>query len=122
MIPLFNAQSEHVGWIYGDNIFDVLWNWIAFMDHLHTFSTRTLSWLGPFSEGSLRDRNSKPVAWREGLPPSRGLQPSLPVRKPSRPVTPFIAWRPAPPATPPVPFTPIGGWSPLSWQDWMSQQ
>jgi hypothetical protein len=121
MTPIFNARSLHRGWLDGNNVFDPSWRWIAFLHADNIYSATSLHWLGSLNEGSVRDRSGKPVAWLEGASPTRGVAPPPPGAAPQKPVTPFVTQRSPVPRPPPIPLTPLGGWSPLDWEEWLSQ-
>ena len=47
MFPLFDKDSELVGWTDpGKHIFDQDMNWVAYISHNHAWSAETGNWLG----------------------------------------------------------------------------
>lgn len=118
MTPIFDQNTIHVSWFDGENIFDLDLNWVAFNSNENIFSSSTLAWLGPLHEGSFLDKQGKAVAWLDGSSPSGTLKPLTPLR-PLRPLTPLRPLRPLNPLRPLSPLTPLGGWSRLSWQQWL---
>jgi len=121
LIALFNPSSNLVGWMSpGDHIFDTNMNWAAYIENGHTWSVNSDNWLGPIEENSCLDRNGNVVAWStEGNIPGT-VNPVKPV-KPVRPVKPVSPVKPVDPVKPVKPVTPVGGWSNLSWEQWLSQ-
>lgn len=118
MTSIFDQHVNHVGWFDGGNLFDLNLNWVAFHSSGYLFSSATLAWLGPFNNGSFLDQNGKPVAWVSGSSPSGSLKPLTPLR-PLRPLTPLRPLNPLKPLRPLNPLTPLGGWSRMSWQQWL---
>ena len=110
---------QHVGWVEGQNIFDTQIEWLAFIHREHLYHAATATWLGPWNNGALLDRDGLIVGWcpeqapraRNSLPPS-GL-PMMPPR-PFRPKRPIMPRRPLFPQTPPQ------EWSPLDWTAWLA--
>lgn len=118
MTPVFDRNTNLVGWFNGTNFFDLNLNWVAFESNGHVFSSRSLAWLGPLQNGSFQDQNGKAVAWLEGVSPSNSLKPLMPLR-PLQPLLPLRPLRPLNPLKPLAPLTPLGGWSQLSWKQWL---
>jgi len=118
MIPIFDRNTNLVAWFDGENIFDLRLNWVAFHSGGHFFSPFSLHWLGPFHDGSLLDQNGKPVAWLEGSSPIGTLRPLSPL-SPLRPLQPLRPLTPLQPLRPLMPLVPLGGWSQLSWGEWL---
>jgi len=119
MTPIFDKNVQLAGWFDGENICDLGLNWVAFLSGDNFFSSKSLGWLGPMHEGSLLDRNGKPVAWLEGASPSGTLRPLTPLQ-PLRPLTPLQPLRPLNPLQPLRPLDPLGGWSHLEWGQWLN--
>lgn len=95
MDPLFDRSCRLVGWIHrGKYIFDKRIKWIGFIAKGHAWASLGGTWLGQFDGKNCLDRNGRPLAWH----------PCQPVRSVSPPMT---------------PMTPSGGWSPLSWAEWL---
>lgn len=120
MKPVFDSNSNLVAWFDGHHFFDVDLNWVAFATSSHIFSALTNSWLGPFQNGTLLDTNGKPVGWLQGTTPSGTLKPLRPLQ-PFKPLTPLTPLRPLKPLKPLQPLQPLGGWSPLSFNQWLTQ-
>ena len=119
MTPIFDQNAQLSGWFDGENIFDLNLEWAAFLSSGHFFSSNSLSWLGPMHNGSLLDRNGKPVAWLEGVSPSGTLKPLTPLR-PLKPLKPLRPMKPLNPLKPLKPLNPLGGWSTLAWNQWLN--
>ena len=120
LIPIFDKNTLHVGW-YGDgNVFDVNIEWVAFERDGHLFSADTLAWLGPFVEGSLLDRDGRPVGWLTDTQPTGIGHPMAPasVGRPPRPMRPK---KPIAPRRPLFPRMPLQGWSAASWEAWLGK-
>ena len=121
MEALFNSHTKFVGWIYRDKyILDADLNWVAFIDHDHAWSAKTVHWLGPMDGLNCLDCFGHPVAWHPSLRiralPSRAMTvtpkvPASPAKQASR----------TSPATPATPETPVGGWSRMTWSQWLKQ-
>jgi len=82
--------------------------WIAFVEGGNIFNSTTLNWLGPYVDGSLIDTTGKPVAWLENTTPVGTFKPI----KPFKPFDPFKPFKP---------FNPLGGWSNLTFKQWLAQ-
>lgn len=118
MVPVFDKAKRLVGWFDDGHLYSAQLEWVAFRDGGHLFSSTSCKWLGQIESGSLRDREGKVVAWIEGARPSSGLRPLQPLT-PFRPLQPLRPLKPLNPLTPLVPLTPLGGWSSLSWEQWL---
>lgn len=118
MTPVFDRNTNLVGWFDGPNVFDLNLNWVAFESSDHIFSSISLSWLGPLQNGSFQDQNGKTIAWLEGASPRGSLKPLVPLR-PLKPLQPLRPLKPLNPLKPLTPLTPLGGWSHLSWKEWL---
>jgi hypothetical protein len=116
--PIFDKTANLVGWFDSENVFDLQLNWVAFHSNGDLFSSSSLTWLGPLHEGSFLDQNGKAVAWLDGSSPSNTLKPLTPLR-PLKPLQPLRPLQPLKPLKPLAPLTLLGGWSPLSWQQWL---
>lgn len=119
--PLFGKDTDHVGWVDANQyIFDVGMNWVGFLSEGYAWSAKSLNSLGPVSGLTLCDAFGHPVAWNPTDPVVGVLSP---IRHPK------VARIPAPPhpiklATPARParaLTPNGGWSKLSFVEWLMQ-
>lgn len=118
MTPVFDSTTNLVAWFDGKNVFDLNLNWVAFHSNGHFFSSSSLAWLGPLSDGAIQDTNGKAVAWLGGSSPSSSLKPLTPLR-PLKPLQPLQPLQPLKPLKPLAPLAPLGGWSNLSWQKWL---
>lgn len=121
LIPLFDPSPSLVGWMRpGDHIFDTGMNWVAYVKNGHAWSVESDSWLGPIQGNNCLDKNGNVVAWSKEGNVSGTLSPMKPV-KPIRPIKPISPVSPVDPITPIKPTPPVGGWSNLSWNEWLSQ-
>jgi hypothetical protein len=119
MTPIYDANVQQVGWFDGEYVFDLGMNWIAFHSSGDVFSSSTLKWLGPLDEGSFQDRDGKVVAWLADSQPCSSLRPLTPLR-PLRPLSPLHPLTPLRPLQPLRPLNPLGGWSSVTWQNWLT--
>ena len=119
MTPIFNADVRLVGFFDGTYLFDVGNDWIAFHDRGHLFACGG-RWLGPLSHGTLQDPDGRAVAFLAGSTPSTGMKPVRPMH-PKLPLHPKRPLRPRTPLPPPWPMQPGGGWSKLTWAQWMGK-
>ena len=119
MTPIYDKNVQLSAWFDGEHIFDLNLNWVAFLSSGHFFAANALIWLGVMHDGALLDRNGQPVAWLEGAIPKGALKPNKPMtpRKPLPPKKPLYPGLPLPPGRP---LTPMGGWSALEWQQWLT--
>lgn len=120
-MAFFDKYSRLVGWINETDqmIYDTNIRWVGFAKNNYVFTT-TCRWVGGFQNGTLIDKNGKPVAWNNGHNPT-GTLPLTPPLTPLRPLIPLTPLRPLTPLKPLRPFTPVGGWSPMDWSDlWKS--
>lgn len=119
MKPVFDYAARLVGWFDGRHIFNANMQWVAFTETGKCFSAESLKWLGQFAGGSLIDLFGRPVAWTLGTSPT-GAGQCIPPKKPLRPIRPLPPVRPITPVTPLVPAVPAGGWSTLSFHQWLA--
>ena len=70
MTPIFDRDSELVGWLDGDNLFDVNLDWVAFNSGGNFFSSSNLEWLS-FQVDSRHMETAGVVG--TGLPPPSRL-------------------------------------------------
>lgn len=119
--PLFNCNCELVAWIDpGKNIFDTNMDWVAYISKENVWSSKTRRWLGPIKDLVCLDTRGKVFAWgkdSEIKGATHPLRPSTAIR-PARPCRPPI---PPKPTRPCRPVRPLGGWSNLSFEDWLNQ-
>jgi GNAT superfamily N-acetyltransferase len=117
MTPIYDANVRLVAFFDGTYLFDAANEWIAFHDRGNVFAVGG-RWLGPLQAGTFLDLDGKAVAWLAGSRPLSGMKPSPPMN-PKRPLPPKRPLRPRTPLPPSVPLQPGGGWSRLSWAQWM---
>jgi ribosomal protein S18 acetylase RimI-like enzyme len=120
MTPLFDANVHLVGFFDGTYVFDLANEWVAFHDRGNVFACGG-RWLGPLNEGTLQDQDGRAVAWLAGSRPATGRKPPRPMNA-KRPLHPKRPLRPRTPLPPPQPMQPGGGWSPLSWAQWLGRE
>ena len=119
--PLYNSACSLVGWIdRAGYIFDPDMNWVAYIDRNNGWACGTNEWLGPVNGTICMDRGGRVVSWSVGQKllgdPFNHRRPPTP-RKPSPPqsyLRPMLS-------TPPLPAAPLGGWSPLTFEQWINQ-
>lgn len=121
MTPLFDNECNLVGWMDpGKHIFDTDMDWVAFIANGHAWSVQTENWLGEVYGLNVRDRQGRTVLWN----PDQPIENSLPVLEPLQPLTPLgplTPLTPLDPLTPLQPLEPLGGWSDLSWEEFLKQ-
>lgn len=125
MTPLYTQTLQLVGWLDEEEkyVFDTNLTWVAFLSSDHVFSSAQAKWLGAFyGESTFQDRQGRPVAWLQNTQPLGDVAPSPPPAPPVPPPPP----PPAPQIEPPFPplkpmHHPFGGYSQLSWQEWLTQ-
>jgi ribosomal protein S18 acetylase RimI-like enzyme len=120
MTPLFDANVRLVGFFDGTYLFDLDNAWIAFHDRGNVFACDG-RWLGPLKDGTLQDHDGHAVAWVAGARPATGMKPPRPMN-PKLPLHPKRPLRPRTPLPPPHPMQPGGGWSRLSWTQWLGRE
>ena len=120
MTPIFDANVRLVGFFDGSYLFDAANEWVAFHDRGHLFA-RGGRWLGPLAQGTLQDQEGRAVAWLAGSQPATGMKPARPMN-PKLPLHPRRPLRPRAPLPPPSPRQPGGGWSKLSWAQWLGAE
>lgn len=121
MEPLFDKDSELVGWIDSSlHIFDSDLNWVAYINSGHAWSVVNDSWCGPVSGFLCLDQEGRVVAWNTKDSITDGDKPVRP-RYAMRPDTPEKPAVPEVPAKPIIPLRPDGGWSELGFSAWYGQ-
>ncbi|GJE45936.1 hypothetical protein AEGHOMDF_5136 [Methylobacterium soli] len=122
MEPLFSPSCQLVGWITPDAfVWDTQMNPVAFLAGENAWTMRTLAWLGPVQDLTCMDQSGKPVAWSSsGSVCSMG--PPLRPITPLRPLNPLKPLKPLNPLQPLRPLTPLGGWSRMTFQQWLAGQ
>lgn len=119
---LFDKDCRPVAWTDGQNVFDRELAWVAFVSQGNAFSIEGSIWLGPVKGLSHQDRAGKVVAWNPMEPPANSVVVAAPGARPTKPMAPG---RPLSPVSTPVshpPREPLGGWSGLSFEDWLNQR
>jgi len=120
--PLYDKSCSFVGYIEkGRYIFDADMNWTAHIVQNQGWSATTNEWLGPVNGLICLDRRGLVVSWGIGQKligdPYNHRKPAPAPRIPAPPqsyLRPIIS-------TPPLPAAPIGGWSALSFGQWLAQ-
>jgi len=120
MTPLFDANLRPVAFFDGTHVFDTDNEWVAFHDRGHVFA-RGGRWLGPLSGGTFQDQDGLAVAWLAGSQPTTGMKAARPMN-PRLPLHPKRPLRPRTPLPPPYPLQPAGGWSKLTWAQWLGRE
>ena len=120
MTPLFDADLRLAGFFDGTYLFDAANEWVAFHDRGNVFA-RAGRWLGPLRDGTFQDHDGRPVAFLSGARPATGMKPPPPGR-PRLPLPPRRPLRPRTPLPPARPLQPGGGWSALSWAQWLGTE
>ena len=120
MTPIFNADVRLVAFFDGTYVFDLANEWIAFHDRGNVFAASG-RWLGPLQAGTFLDLDGKPVAWLADARPTTGAKPAPPMNA-KRPLPPKRPLRPRTPMPPAAPLQPGGGWSKLSWAQWVGRE
>ncbi len=120
MTPVYDANVRLVGFFDGAFLYDLSNEWIAFHDRGNVFAVGG-RWLGPLQAGTFLDLDGRAVAWLAGSRPATGMKPAAPMN-PKRPLPPKRPLRPRKPLPPSVPMQPGGGWSRLSWAEWMGHE
>ena len=119
---MFDKSCQLILWLDEDyeNLFDLNLNWIAFNDSGNVFSSRDLRWLGVLEGTTLLDTKGKPVFWSDPGEVASSLTPMKPL-KPLMPLRPLRPLKPLNPLKPLRPLTPLGGWSSLSYKEWLGE-
>jgi len=119
MKALFSGTCEHIGWIDPERaIFDPAMNYVAFIAGKNAWSASEVQWLGSVDVLTLRDRSGLPIAWTPDHPLTR-VSNAIPPVQPIRPPVPIRPKRPINPKRPLLPQVPLGGWSPLTFDEWL---
>lgn len=119
--PIFDPQAIHVGWHNGIYIFDNQLDWVAFEYQGDLFSSTHATWLGPLVDGTFLDQTGKPVAWLAGTIPTGFRIGTAQPKAPIVPIAPKNLEVPRFPTGAMKQLSPLGGWSKLSWIEWLSQ-
>jgi hypothetical protein len=123
MTPIYTQNSRLVGWLDEEEkyVFGINLEWVAFLSAGHAFSAQA-KWLGAFfSENTFQDRQGRPVAWLQNTQPLGDVAPPPPPAPPVPPPPPPPTPQSDPPFPPFTPMHPFGGYSQLSWQEWLRQ-
>ena len=123
MLPLFDQETELVGWLNANdgNVFDTEVQWVAFVQNGHAWSAETGNWLGAVNGITMLDQDGRPVAWSTEQAPKGTMKPPTPP-PPMMPLKPLTPLNPFNPLQPMHPLIPIGGWSDMSWEEWIKQE
>lgn len=122
MNPLFNNQAQLVGWLTDDrkHIFDTNLNWVAFVDNNNSiWTTKNKKYAGVLYGNNVRDTIGKTAFWNPETQIKNSLKPLNPLR-PLSPLRPLRPLKPLNPLTPLKPLTPLGGWSTLTWEQFIN--
>jgi hypothetical protein len=121
MSPLFDKNTDLVGWLSDNSkhIFDTDMDWVAFIaDDSSIWNVNSFSWMGHLYGKNIRDFDGKTLYWNPETPIQNTAKPFEPFR-PFKPFAPFRPFRPFTPFRPFEPFEPMGGWSSLTWNDFV---
>lgn len=121
MKALFNQRTDLVGWMSDDrkNIFDPNLNWVAFIaSDDSVWSTNSKTWIGNAYGYNIRDVDGRTAFWNPETPIENSLKPLRPL-KPLNPLTPLRPLKPLNPLRPLKPLNPLGGWSRLTWENFI---
>ena len=119
LLPLFSPGCVLVAWLQpGRFVFHTDASYAAFIANGHCWAGHSGVWLGPVVDGHLYDIDGRPVAWSPSAPLRGIARPLRPVNvvRAVRPVRPVRPVDPAPPFSAPMP---PGGWSALSFAEWL---
>lgn len=124
MRPLFDKETNLVGWLSDDkeNIFDLNTNWVAYVSNDNNnsiWNVKNNSWVGNLNGNNIRDINGKTCFWNTETQIQNSLKPLQPL-KPLKPLTPLRPLKPLKPLRPLRPLTPLGGWSALTWEQFVN--
>ncbi|PBB29870.1 hypothetical protein CK224_30175 [Mesorhizobium sp. WSM3862] len=120
MIALFDSDCSLVAWLHDSgNIFDTGLEFVAFVRGGNVFSASNLSWLGPIDYTTLMDRAGRPVTFGSGHAPMSRPDPLQPLN-PLKPLRPLRPLKPLTPLNPMTPHVPLGGWSTLSFAEYLA--
>lgn len=122
MTPLFDKDTNLVGWLSDDkkNIFDTYTNWVAFISNdMSVWAVKNKVWVGNIYSNNIRDIHGKTLFWNPETNIENSLEPLRPLI-PLTPLTPLRPLKPLIPLRPLHPLTPIGGWSILSWEEFVN--
>jgi hypothetical protein len=120
--PLFSRDCDLVGWLEPDRyVFDCETNYVAFIVDRQAWSATGERWLGAVSGLTLCDRAGKPVAWSPKQPVA-GTSAGFVQKRPMLPKRPMRPMRPMTPVRPLRPDVPRGGWSLMTFSDWLGTQ
>ncbi|MEN9324026.1 MAG: hypothetical protein RL699_1806 [Bacteroidota bacterium] len=122
MTPLFDKDTNLVGWLSDDkkNIFDTNINWVAFISNDNSvWTVKNKVWVGNLYGNNVRDISGKTSFWNTETQIENSLRPMRPLN-PLTPLTPLRPLRPLNPLRPLRPLTPLGGWSVISWEQFVN--
>ena len=113
MIAIFDKDTNLVGWLSDEknNVFDTDMNWVAFICRdMSVWNVSKKSWVGHIYGSNIRDTSGKTIYWN----------PDTPVENTYAPYQPYTPYTPYTPYRPHKPYTPVGGWSDLSWNEFIN--
>jgi hypothetical protein len=117
--PLFSQDCDLVGWLEPDRyIFDREMNYVAFIVDRQAWSASGEHRLGAVNGLTLCDPAGKPVAWSPKQPVA-GTSAGMAQKRPMLPKRPMRPMRPMTPVRPLRPDAPRGGWSSMTFSDWL---
>lgn len=121
--PLYDKNADFVGWLVDFSfVFDKNLKWVAYIFNGYVWSVRTRRWIGELRGTNLLDRDGRIVAWSTSGPVIGALdivEAPLDIPPPIMPPAPIIDDIPLNPGSAPEP---AGEWSPLSFNQWLSQR
>ncbi len=120
MKAIFDKNNDLVGWLEEEsyNVFDSKMVWIGFVKDSYFFDTKA-SWLGGFVSQNFVDKQGKPVAWIQNAKIQGSSALAVPML-PSIPLRPIKPIQPIRPIRPLRQITPLGGWSMMSWPQYIN--
>ncbi|KRT17888.1 hypothetical protein ASU31_00920 [Pedobacter ginsenosidimutans] len=122
MTALFNKDTDLVGWLSDDkkNIFNTKMEWVAFVSSdSSVWNVSKKNWRGHLYGNNIRDFNGKTLFWNPDTPIENTYAPYRPYT-PYTPYRPYTPYTPYTPYRPYRPYTPTGGWSHLSWDEFVN--
>ena len=121
MFPIFDKDSTLCGWLSKDRkyIFDINVNWVAFVSNDESvWTVNNKSWVGVLRGSNVHDVEGKTAFWNPETKVENSLRPLKPLN-PLTPLRPLTPLNPLKSLKPIKPLTPIGGWSSISWKNFV---
>ena len=84
MRPLFDGDSNLVGWISDRHIFDTNMRWAGYISGQHAWNSQNGQWVGPVANDNIFDRKGHAIAWSTKPVSSPGVP-----MKPMKPMKPM---------------------------------